>query len=221
MKLISAEFGQVLQLFAWEELRPLEGLFLPDLFTAIGERYNFQVRPPAPTGGDVGQGTGAKFENGRIIIKDLKIAVGQISLYSDGIIVVSSRTEDSAVVLDDFFEWTTKAFALRSLLTVKPRQYASSVVVEYPSGVDHMLAPPSPLEAHFAEAISELYDFHVPVSLSRVTLAMDPAQLPHQRLAEISIERRVGFPYAQNRFFAKANLPTETLLRLLRQLEED
>jgi hypothetical protein len=141
MKIISTEFGQVLQLFIPEEIRPMYPhglLYPPDFYTAVKDRYSFAKFPmdiPAALEG------GAKFEIGKIVINGADIAVGSISIYNDGIIVAARDTRHAENILEDFMRWAIAEFGFREPTTKKPRQYNSHVIVEFSANIDNAVRP--------------------------------------------------------------------------------
>jgi len=97
MKLISTEFGQSFLQYVIDELRPLTGgLYFPGLIGAVAERYKFAN---VPTVGDALQ-QGAKFAEGCLLVGGEIIAIRQIGIYNDGIIVVAWNTDESAMRSD-------------------------------------------------------------------------------------------------------------------------
>jgi hypothetical protein len=128
MKLISTEFGQSFQQYVIEELRPLSGgLYFPGLIAAVAERYKFAT---VPTVSDVAQ-QGARFAEGFLPVNVKIIAIRQLGIYNDGIIIAAWNTDDSDIVLKDVVSWATEMFKLREPITRYPIEYLSSVVVEF------------------------------------------------------------------------------------------
>src|SRR5271155_3901524 len=101
MKLISMEHGQTLQNFQIEELRPLQGLYMPDFIRSITERYNF-ISPPEM--GAV-EKEGAKFKNGKLVNAGKTIHIRNFDFFKDGIIVITHNTQDSDFIITDALTW--------------------------------------------------------------------------------------------------------------------
>ena len=135
MRLISTEHGQVLFLFVGEEVRPSSGLYLPDVLKFIAERYAFVTLPSIQHA----LREGAKFNQGRFIDKNRTIEIKTMGLFSDGMLVVTYNTDDAVVVLEDMISRAIDRFGIRQPLTLRPRQFASSVIVEFENSLDNAL----------------------------------------------------------------------------------
>ena len=215
MKLISTEHGQALLLFIAEEVRPTSGVYLPDVLSVIAERYSFVTLPNIQDA----LREGAKFGQGRFVDKGRTIEIKTMGLFSDGVLVTTYNTNDAITVLDDMMSWVTERFGFRQPLTLRPRQLASSVIVEFKNSLDNALEAFQTLKTAFSGALHTHYGWSVEIETSRVVVACDPTKLPPQRTAELIIERRTGMPFSQNRYFSAAPLSTESHLDLLEGFE--
>lgn len=215
MKLISTEHGQVLLRFIADEVRPQSGIYLPDVLRGIAERYAFVTLPNLQ---DVLK-DGAKFNQGQFIDGERTVEIKTLGLFSDGALAVALHTDDAVGVLDDLISWLEDRFGFRQPLTHDPRQFASSVVVEFERSIDMALGATQELKNAFATMLRVSYGWAVGIEASRIALACDPTKLPPQRTAELIIERRAGIPYDQNRYFSAAPLTTSVHLELLDNFE--
>jgi hypothetical protein len=211
MKLISTEHGQVLLKFIAEEVRPSSGLYLPDILRGIEERYAFVIPPNLQ---DVLK-EGAKFNQGRLIAEGRTIDIKTLGLFSDGVLVLTWNTDDATIVLEDMMSWATEHFGFRQPLTPEPRQFVSSVVVEFDGSLDSALEAFQELMHAFSITLRASYGWSVEIEASRIALACDPTKLPPSAIAALTIERRAGVPFSQNRYFSSAPLPTGAHLELL------
>jgi hypothetical protein len=211
MKLIATEHGQVLHRFIAEEVRPPSGLYLPDILRGIAERYAFVTLPNLPDA----LKEGAKFNQGRFITGARTIEIKTLGLFSDGVLVVTLNTDDAIIVLEDIMSWIKEHFGFRQALTPQPRQFASSIVVEFEGSIDRALEALQELKNAFSAMLRASYGWSLEIEASRIALACDPTKLPPQRTAELTIERRVGLPFSQNRYFSAAPLSTGVHLELL------
>jgi hypothetical protein len=216
MRLISTEHGQSFQPFIAEEIRPPSGVYLPEVLLGITERYAFAVRPPNY---ETVVKEGAKYKEGRLVENGKTIAIKDLGFFSDGIIVGTWNTDDSNTVLDDLIAWSTEKFGFREQQTKLTKTYTSSVVVEFEADLDTALETFGHLKKNVSSAMREICGWDVEVKAARIALATDPTTLPQHRRVDFTIERRVGLPYAENRYFSMATLPTRKHIELLEELE--
>jgi hypothetical protein len=214
MKLVSMEHGQVLMSLIAEEVRPPSGYYLPDLLKAIAERYAFVTLPTIQDA----LREGAKFNQGRFIDQDRTIEIKMLGVFSDGILVTTFKTDDAVIVLEDMMS-LAEHFGFRRPLTLRPRQFGSSVIVDFDSSLDNALQAIQSVKTAFAAALQAHYGWSLEIETSRLVVACDPTNLPPQRTAELIIERRAGVPFSQNRYFSAAPLSTEAHLELLERFE--
>lgn len=217
MNLISTEHGQSLQIFVAEEIRPPSGLYLPDVIRQISERYAFAIVPPPNY--DTILKEGARYKEGRLMAPGRIISIKDLGFFNDGVLVAASNTDDSEFVLNELIAWAAQNFGIREPQTKLPRRFFSSVVVEFDIELSRALTLFDELRKGFSSAIEEYYDIDPEVNASRIALAADPTKLPPQTAFEISIERRLGRPYEENRYFSTAPLPTAAHLDLLESFE--
>ncbi len=214
--MISAEHGQSLQLFLAEEVRPRSGLYLPDVIRRISERYAFAI---GPTNYEIIVKEGARYKDGRLVTEGRTIAIKDLGFFVDGVLAVAFNTDDSDLVLNDLILWATESFGLREPRTKLPRKYVSSVVVEFDAELGRALLAFDELQERFASAVKNKYGIDPEINASRITLAADPTKLPAGTTFEFIIERRVGRPFSENRYFSSASLPTTSHLDLLAAFE--
>jgi len=215
MKLISTEHGHVLQLLVAEEIRPPSGYYLPDAIKIITERYAFVTLPTIQDA----LREGAKFGQGRFLSEDRVIEIKSLGVFADGVLVTTYNTDDAVIILEDIMSLAIEHFGFRAPLTLRPRQFASSVIVEFENSLDNALRSFEKLKSAFSAALRDDHGWSVEVEAARAVIACDPTKLPSQRTAEFIIERRAGVPYSQNRYFSAAPLRTEIHLELLRGFE--
>lgn len=217
MKVISNEFGQVLQLLVMDEVRPPGGVYVPDVYDEIQKRYQFAVKP---TDLVEAEKSGAKFRVGQFKNKRLTVQIRELGIYNDGIIVQTRDTSSAEAVLEDFIEWAPKKFGLRNPQTKIPIQYATNVVVEFDPGTDKIIRSFEPIAKTYAAVLKANYEWDHSVRLTRFSFGVDPRDLPSQRNSLFFIERRAQQPYSGNRWFAGAPIKTEQLLEFLVMIEK-
>jgi hypothetical protein len=217
MRFISAHLGAALQLLAMDEIWPPSGIHFPTAFAKITERYQFLSRPTDPE--KIASGTG-KFVAGHIVLGGREIAIGDLSIYSDGFNVETLNTGDADLVLNDFLAWLSQTFGTRQPTAVRTRVYRSVVVVEFGRSIDVALKHFSMLQSACAGAWQAAYGYDILLSLERFALEADPASVPPYTNTKFVIERRANTPFSANRYYCGAPLPTIAHLRLLEQIEK-
>jgi hypothetical protein len=216
VNLISTEHGQSLQLFVAEEVRPLSGLYLPDLIRKISERYGFAIVPPNY---ETVMKEGAKYKEGRFLTEGRTIAIKEMGFFVDGVLAVTWNTDDAEVVLNDLIVWAAQDFGFREPRTKLPRRFVSSVVVEFDVELSRAITAFDELQEGFASAIKENYRMDPEINASKISLSADPTKLRPQSTFEFTIERRTGRPFSENRYFSSATLPTPSHLDMLGAFE--
>jgi len=215
MRLISTEHGQSFQRFIGDELRPLSGLYVPDMLRAITERYAFGF---APALADALK-DGAKFREGRMTQDGATIAIKELGIYNDGALVFSWNTDDAEAVVNDLLRWLTSDFGLREPTTLFPRRLSSSVTVEFHDSIDGAFQAFRAFTNEYAALLSKLYGWQFPLEAARLTFGSDLTTMPQFTNADFIIERRQGVPFTANRYFSSAPLPTSDHLKLLELFE--
>lgn len=222
MKILSTEMGRVIQFFAPEEVRPTRGLYLPELIRLVGERYGCAV---VPTVADLLKpGASAIFRQGRLVSGDRTINIAELGVHNDAIAVTAElNTSDVDFVLQDVWAWAKNALGLREPTTKRLKLYESHLAVEFSSSIDDALMMFENVREGLHGAIRDIYNQDLPVNFNRITFSIDPfvqvqAQLQPVR-TELWIERKMGTPYSQNRYFSACGLPTNVHASLLERFE--
>jgi hypothetical protein len=215
MKLISTEFGQSFQEYRIEEIRPFSGIYTPALIGAVRERYAFAE---IPTLTEAAQ-QGAKFKEGRFVSGEKIVAIQELGIYKDGIVVVAWNTDDSDAVLDDLVTWTRQSIQIREPIFWPTRLYASTLLVEFDYPLDRAFGVFAEFNRSVGAALKGAYGWEYPLETTRIAFGTDPTQMPPHRRAEFTVERRVGVPFSENRHFSSAPLRTPVHLELLASFE--
>lgn len=213
MKLISAEFGQSFQPIHMDEIRPAGGVYVPELVSAIAERYSFVVKPtiPVPEGG-------FKFQTGVLNINGTTAIATNLDIYTDGIIINSTNTETADLLMDDFLSWVITRFGFRERQTVLPRKLFSSVIVDFSvsaNGLIRNFQTVADLIAKALEPNGVALDLH----LTRIAIGADPTLGQVANQASFTLEPRAAAPIDKLRYFSTAPLSTSQHLALLEQVE--
>lgn len=216
MKLVSYEFGQVLQLVRMEEVRPISGVYLPDLFRAISERYRFVDGPSGTEQELVGS---FKFANGVLERNGQTIAVSSLGVYSDGILVVCRKTDDADLVVDDFISWLRGIIPLREPTTEVTRRHTSHVVVTFDAPIECFIERFNAISHIYQEALEMDQHVKIRARLQRISFSADPLDGLSLQQTSFSLEPRSGVPFTENRYFSTAPMASAAHLRLLSNID--
>jgi hypothetical protein len=220
MRLIGTESGRVILLFPIEEMRPLRGLVLADSVRLLNERYQFAYPPDLSRWENV-QNNPLLFRSGKLEKNGCTLPVAELGIYSDGITVNASSTEEAEEILNDLLDWSKKALGMRELQRSARKRYHSAIVVEFDHDVGKLLSCYAEICSLLSESLKAAYNVENKIRLSRLAFSQDPTTIPPSLPAgELIMERRVNYPYDANRFFCSAHLATKEHVRLLQQIEE-
>lgn len=224
MKLIGVEAAKSIQVFVNEEVRSISGGYFPESVRLITERYGFSTSPNV----NEAMAGGAKFTNGRLIAGARRINIFELIVYNNAIqVTTQTNTEDADYIVEDMSTWSMSTFGLRAPQTSFPRIYESALVIDFDRDPDGLLRTFQKLVASLGRSLSTLYGIHASVNLAGFGMGVDPmylvGQLPPPVPAilknEFSLVRRTNAPYAGNRFFSLAPLPTDAHRDLLEEFE--
>jgi hypothetical protein len=213
MNVISKDVGRTTQLFVPDEIQPTKGMYLPEMIRMVAERYGFAESPSV----EATMKQGAIFKQGRFIIGGNKFNISDMGVFNDGVIVSASDTKDSEYILDDVLMWLKDTFGIREPKTIIPKTFFSQVVVELESSVEDALRILDKVRKLFHQSMQATYKgIEIPVAgLSSIGIGIDSKNIPGIQEPIFSLQRRVGRPYAENRYFCSAPLKTEDHLELL------
>lgn len=219
MKLVANEGGRILDRISIDELRPPGGVFVPDLFRAIVERYQFAVLP----NGNIGEALkdGAKFEHGKAIIGGKTLVVKELAMYSDGLISDAFDTDSAELILDDFIAWATAEFKLKERQSPSSRTYTSAVVIKFEKDLEPALGKMAKVRTLLSDALKSNHGWDYTYSTSRLMFSVDPQSMPPYRNTNFILEKRAQVPFSENRYFSAAPFRTEEHLRLLETIEKE
>jgi len=212
MKLVSKFSATAGTQFIADEVKPLSGYKIPTLISAIAERYEFSKTPTV----EETTSTGAKFQNGRLIAKNINIA--ELGTFNDGLSVTTTDTDDSQAVLNDLYRFLKENFGLREPSTKPVHAFQSELIVDFDNNADHALKTFNPLIALLQKETEAINGLKKRAHFNRIDFSSDPSE-PGPNLLFL-IERRTGVPYDTNRYFCRAYLPTSAHIRTLKLLDE-
>lgn len=218
MKLVAVDLARVTRFFQADEVRPQGGTYVPDLIKLIVDRYAFAI-PPMPKDA---LGEGLKFKTGRLARGANQINIIELGVFNDGIMAsVFDNTDNANLILDDFAAWLFDTLKISPPQTKLPRWYFSGLIVEFDAAVVKQLAPFTRTMSAITGAYRETYPWSYAAHFSRLGFSADPTTVHPLFKPEFFIERRIGVPYEQSRFFCSASLPTKMHLQVLEQLEAE
>lgn len=211
MKLVSVAASRVTWLFETREMNP-QGLDLHPVYVAIKNRYNFATprsREEIETAKD-----GIKFQHGVYKPDGTNGFSIEFTSYNDGLVADSmASTQLTEAFLDDLTSLARKQFSLAfTPQTVYKRKYASSLLVESEIGLSRITQGIAEIASCLSEATGR------PFETTGLTLGPD-GSISSDFTQPFTIERRVGVPFATNRFFSNAPLQTDAHLALLEKFE--
>jgi hypothetical protein len=213
MKLISKEAAIAAMTLIADEVKPINGWNIPELLRALTERYEFAKSPSL-------QETitsGAKFEHGRLLDKNINIA--ELNVLGTGISAKTVDTSDSEVILKDLYGFLKKTFGFRDPISKPVHVFQSELVVEFDNNPDRTIKSFAPLTALLQKEVEVTSGIKKQFQLHRLDFASDPME-PSTINALFLIERRAAVPYASNRYFCRAYMSTDAHIRALELLDK-
>ena len=216
MRFVAPGIGRVGRGFVTDEIVPQTGIHMPDLIRLVAERYSFGIRAELA---DIAK-AGATFEQGRLISGNKKLNIQNLAIHSDGIWVTAADTQSAEFILDDVITWAWEAFGFREPITPPVPVFESHVIVEFERSIESALKIFDDLKEAFEAALRNTYERDIPVHLSRIGVGGDPLSVSYPLKSEFVIERRIGRPFSENRYFSLAPLPTPAHIALLERLEQ-
>jgi hypothetical protein len=222
MRWIGSEGGRVLFLTPMEEIRSLNGSYLPEAVARVTQRYRFQYPPdltrpetvignPTPT---------LSFKMGWFETEGFSASVNEIQMNKDGVTIIAPTTDIAELIWEDWSAWNKENFGWRDPKRPPKRIYYSVVVVEFDVDPEPVLAEYKQILSILTSPLKELYGLDSDVKILRLTFSADPLKVANaQLLSEYNIERRIIQPYEHRTFHCAAPLPTRRHLEVLAQLE--
>lgn len=213
MEVVSVTLARVVILVSTDELNPSGKVPVLKIAAGLAEHYGFAKFPK--TLDEWSAPSGAEFVAGQLG----DIAISKATLFARGMVVeTASSTEDSEKALNDMLTWGAETFGLLRPSPDRPRWYASELVFKSQMSLDSM----HPVLRIVAEKVS-------------ASLANDPRRLAPYETTMIHwnfddtnlklppgpfrIERRVGAPFSDNKWFSSAPLPTDQHIAILEECE--
>jgi hypothetical protein len=216
MELLRVGTARSTWLFDMNELNPHGVRMFPSAIELLREYYQFEKVPASSY--DVDEGKGLSFKNGSFKVTDGNSIQVELTIYADGIAANSySSTRHTDDFIDNVLSLTTREFGLRYRPEmVRHKLPLSEITVR----LDGSLAKLYPKLADFAAKIS---GFHKSIKTAFETGGISfwtDSSESNIKPAAFSIERKLGAPFSESRFFSKASLHTDDHLSLLVDFEK-
>jgi hypothetical protein len=217
MQLISVGLARSIWLFDVNDLNPTGKSFVPDLLLWLGEKYSFQTFPKSIAEMDP-EKKGFLFKTGEFQSVDGPITIN-LSLYTDGFVAETWSSTESG---DAFLEEVLRSAASKYGLTYRPdmirtKQYISEIVIH----LDHALGQINQKVARFCETLNGIFSRHrlAPFDMTGMMFGQDVLATAYKPPGLV-IERKVGAPFAANRFWSKSPFTTKEHLLALEEFEK-
>jgi hypothetical protein len=214
MKPIAME-GEVWWIARPDDIRPVEGLSIHDVFKKIQEIFSFVAFPTTLPLKD----QGFVFREGVLRRDTNVITVKFLEIYNDGIhFGVDSSTDDADIVFHELRKMMVE-FGAKPVDKPLLHYHVSSVVCEFDNDISEIVSD----FRHVTELISSHLDVTATVGLRGIHFAADAATLP-TRLAKINptlfrIEPRYDATFDEKRYFSFANMTTANHMQVLTSLD--
>ena len=198
------------------DLNPRGHIYLPEMIPALVARYGFLKVPEKLE--DFDESKGVKFEAGRIG----NVTIQSLQLFTQAIVVeTASSTTDSERVLVEALEWGADNFGLvyRPGMITR-RGYVSQLTFHSDAIMGKIHPGLWRLSERLTRRVQQFAGQSLTYQPSQIVIMCDPLTAKNPT-APFTIERRAETPYAENKYFSTAPLPTEEHVSFLEALEAD
>jgi hypothetical protein len=213
MELLHVRRARAIWLVDVRDLNP-RGLVLGPILSAIKDRYKFQKAPTTPEELTGNTPQGVIFGEGSFSYKNKEYGL-VATLYTDGFVVdttVSTRASDA--FLEDLLLFLRSEFGFAyNPKIIQKKNYVSELVVTIQEPFDQALQAYSLLMDRLNESTGVIYR---PFGF---TLSADPL-LGARKPADFRLERELGKPFEEKRYYSLAPLQTDEHLKMLQELED-
>lgn len=220
MKLLNVTIARAIWLFDILDLNPKGKSIFPDLFDWLEAEYHFKKFPKSVDERDA-QG-GWALQQGEFQVSEEIFKSVDLGIYNDGLVATTqSTTDDSETFLGNLLELGCKEYSLTfDPSMIRRKMYLSEMSVQLAGSLGRI----NPKLQEFATKISSAVGLQSEsgFQVTGLGFSADQAVLPQSKMlfSGFVFERKVGAPFSENRFYAKAPLPTTKHLELLAELEE-
>jgi len=216
MQLISVGIARSVWLFDVNELNPTGKTIFPDAFLWLAEKYAFQTFPKSTTELDSDK-KGYLFKAGAFQTDEDAIIVN-FSFFNDGVVAETwASTEKGDLFLDEVLRSVARKYGLTYRPEMIRKQYVSELVVS----LDHPLGNINPRIARFCQMMTDMFRRHnlPPFEMTGMIFASDTSATAYKPPG-FGVERKLGVPFADNRFWSRSPFTTGEHLRVLEEFEQ-
>ena len=208
MELVNVAVARAIAILDLAELNNRGLRVYPDLLDSIRKKYDFDKEAdPAKLENRY------KLFNGFYSTNHGKVTVG-LQLYSDGVWAeTNTNTTDSEAFLNDLLNWSKTELGMNySPGMIKSKGYQSELVIR--SNI--VLTTVCDGLSKFAKRLASVPFNGRAKRQELVTVSFGADGDPS---ANFTFDRRTGAPFAENKFYCRAPLPTDEHFRLLQEFE--
>jgi hypothetical protein len=217
MQLISVGLARSIWLFDINDLNPTGKSIFPELLVWLGEKYHFQTFPKSLADLDK-EKKGYIFTAGEFQTNEDSVTVN-LSIFGDGVVAETwASTEKSDLFLEEILRSAASKFGLIVFPdTIRKKQYISEVVVR----LDHHLGNFNAKVAQFCEMLNGIFSRHhlSPFEMTGLVFGLDTSDTSYKPPGLI-IERKLGVPFSDNRFWSKSPFTTKDHIFALGEFEK-
>lgn len=219
MELLSVLTARVLWFVDYRDLNPHGRDLRYTLFPALADKYNFDKWPyDTEENRPTEDAPGYKFVEGEFRNKDGIELTISFTIFDDGLVAETrSSTSDSEAFLDEVMRWAVKDFGLTFQPGMVHRKgYLSELNVRPSRPVSAL----NPRLSQFAGRLSSLVstpEYPAHYDAAGIFLSVDPSLVV--KPGAFRFERRLDGPFALDRYYSQAPVPTDIHLALLEELE--
>jgi len=213
MELLSVRTARLLVFFPTNELNPHGRALIQDVFPAFVERYHFAKYPQKYEEFD--ESNGVRFENGAWNGLQCTIVI-----YHNGILVdTRSSSDDSETILEDALKWGADSFGL----VYKPemlmrKAYLSELDIKCDIPLESLNSKLDAFVNKLSTTVSQLTGQNLNYKADALRLNFDTA-FSKGPAGPMRIERLAEVPFAENKYYVSAPLPTKLHLEFLEEFE--
>jgi hypothetical protein len=221
VKLLASNNGSAALHYPADDVMPDQGILMRDLITFVGDTYKFSSRPTPPP--NIGAPIILQFQSGEIISEDGKLPIVHLILTVGYTIVTAQTTDIAEIILDNIAATLDEKLGYKIRSNIRSRSYQSNIVVQFNKDIDEYITTISKIETILNHEIPRP---DAPFKIKRLgfgrrdTIPVQASPTDAIKNADFVIERRVGEPFAENRYFSSAPLRTSEHMRVLDLIEE-
>lgn len=232
MKLVHVRLARSIWLFEVRDLNPKGKDLVGDLVEWVKGAYDFAEAPdpddpkpntiaktsPPPQSPPEQAAGGLAFRRGRFQIKEeIFVGINSLTIYDDGVVVdTTSSTSDGDQFAEDLLKSATEEFKLSyDDDTIRRKLYLSQLVIRSDMALESL----NPRLATFSEKIPPNITGgqSLRFGIGSIAFWSEPNDAGNHRI--VSVERQLGRPFSENRFYSEAPLQTHLHLGLLEEFE--